>query len=268
MSQGSVSTMDPTEMSTQALLADTQKTNLTDDLNKVSLASQTSEMDWEYTDVYFEEVSLCQDYIDHYKKLTDYYTTLKETLVTQGLEKAKEFLKENKESKKPSRNLKQVLNDCFKEGSKTKAKKLNQLDGLELLEKLKRHVCDQVISQTNNLPSYNDKETNIDQIKSHLVVCNNLLKRNQSGILKIVVVYGQWLNKLKSLHFGRFKSVCTEILQITPSWCHKLCKISTLFKRFPKLQELYLSITEASQLVKKIDSALQSHPDEQAFWSS
>ena len=144
-----------------------------------------------------------------------------------------------------------MLSDCFKEGSKTKAKKLNQLDGLELLEKLKRHVYDQTTHQTNNLPSYNDKETNIDQIKSHLVVCNNLLKRNQSGILKIVVVYGQWLNKLKSLHFGRFKSICTETLQITPSWCHKLCKESTLFKRFPKLQELSLSITEASQLVKK-----------------
>ena len=91
-----------------------------------------------------------------------------------------------------------MLSDCFKEGSKTKAKKLNQLDGLELLEKLKRHVYDQTTHQTNNLPSYNDKETNIDQIKSHLVVCNNLLKRNQNGILKIVVVYGQWLNKLKS----------------------------------------------------------------------
>ena len=263
MSQDSVSTMDPTEMSSQELLADTQKTNVTDDFNKVTLASQTSEMDWEYTDVFSEEISLCQDYIDHYKNLTDYYTTLKETLVTQGLEQAKEFLKENKESKKQPSNLKQVLNDCFKGGSKTKAKKLNQLDGLELLEKLKRHVYNQTTHQTNNLPSFHDKETNIEQIKSYLVVCNNFLKRNQSGILKIVVVYGQWLHKLKSHHFGRFKSICTEILQISPSWCHKLYKISALFKRFPKLQELSLSITEAAQLIKKIDSALQSHADHQ-----
>ena len=77
MFQGSVSTMDPTEMSTQELLADTQKTNLTDDLNKATFASQTSDMDWDNQDVYSEEISLCQDYIDHYKKINRLLYNLK-----------------------------------------------------------------------------------------------------------------------------------------------------------------------------------------------
>ena len=109
-------TMDPTEnlMSTQELLAN--------DLNRVSLPSQTSEMDWDNDDVFREQITLCQEYIDYHKTLTDYYTTLKEKLMTKGIEEAKTFFKEEQEPKKPSKNLKQVINDCFKVGSKAKLK--------------------------------------------------------------------------------------------------------------------------------------------------
>ena len=253
-------TMDPTEnlMSTQELLAN--------DLNRVSLPSQTSEMEWDNNDVFSEQITLCQEYIDYHKTLTDYYTTLQEKLKTKGIEEAKTFFKEEQEPKKPSKNLKQVINDCFKVGSKAKSKKLNQLEGLELLEQLKRYVCDQTTSQTDILPTYDDKEENIDKIKSKLVQCNNLLKRKHHELLKIVVVYGQWLIKLKKHNFGRFSSICREVLNITPSWCRKMCKISSLFGRFPKLQQLSLTISEALQLVKKIDLALQSSPTEQTFW--
>ena len=38
-------------------------------------------MDWDNQDVFSEEISLCEDFIDHYKNLTDYYSTSKETLI-------------------------------------------------------------------------------------------------------------------------------------------------------------------------------------------
>lgn len=248
-------------------MAGTQHTGISDEFSQLSQMSQTVDMGWDNPEFFAEEISLCQEYINHFSNLTKYYQTLKETLTSQGMEAAKKYLNENAEPQKPSKNIKQVVKHWPKIKSKTKTKKLIQLDGLDLLEELKKYV---LVQSTSELPSlkFDKNEANIDKIKSHLINCNNLLKSKQSNILGIVVVYGQWLDKFRNIHFGRFKSVCRETLEITPNWCRKLIKISTLFTRFSKLQQLSLSITEVSQLVKKIEIALEKNTTEEEFWRS
>ena len=147
--------------------------------NLLSESSQTFDMDWDNQDVFSQEISLCQDYIDRYKNLTEYYSTLKETLVTQEIKEARNFLNENKEPKKPSKNVKQALKDWTKIKPKTKTKILNQLDGLEFLEEPKKYVHVHV-QTTSNIPTFDKNETNIDGIKAHLIDCNNLLQRKKT----------------------------------------------------------------------------------------
>lgn len=62
---------------------------------------------------------------------------------------------------------------------RTKAKKtknLNELEGLELLEQVKKSIQHENDSTQSFIPTFNDNETNIDNIKLHLDEYNNLLK--------------------------------------------------------------------------------------------
>ena len=112
------------------------------------------------------------------------------------------------------------------------------------------------------------KISDVNIIKQKLLNCEKQLRKNNYTSLKTVTIYGQYLNCLKKTHFGRFKSIVKETLEITPRWAHTLCNISVEVQKYVKIQSVYISISNLSSLLKHIKEAIEENPEEESYWKS
>ncbi len=191
--------------------------------------------------------------------MKEYCEQVKSVLEMKGKEGAREFLKSEKQPKKPAVNFLKSL----KEGETKKKNTLHSLRGEELLTELKRSIKE--VTMESFCVQF-EPCSNVETIKERLLICEKSIRGSNRQNLKIIAVYGSYLNILKSRHFGRFKSILTETVQIARSWAHTLIKVSVVLQKYKQLQCVDLPVSKLSPLLKHIVHALDKFPDEREFW--
>lgn len=205
-----------------------------------------------------EKLESLKKHIEYHTKLLEFYKQLDSIFQERGHKAAEEFELKANLPKKP-------IPVTFQNKRGKKSKVLTSLRGSELLEGLKNHLYYDG-STSESLLFSTSRTTDIEELKQKLLVCEKQYKSKATDTLKIVVVYGQYLEVLRNRHFGRFKGVCLEVLRITPRWARDLINISILLKTYPKFQQLNLPIKTMLSLRKHIHQALENNEEEAAFW--
>jgi hypothetical protein len=81
------------------------------------------------------------------------------------------------------------------------------------------------------------------------------------------VVLGCWLDNLSKMLRGEFNRFISDHIKYGARWVHKLRALSRLFCKYKRLQELSLTISQASQLVTRVKKAIDDlEGKEKAFW--
>ncbi|XP_070205732.1 uncharacterized protein [Littorina saxatilis] len=209
------------------------------------------------TEVDSEKLESLKKHIEYHTKLLEFYKQLDSIFQERGHKAAEEFELKANLHKKP-------IPVTFQNKREKKSNVLTSLRGSELLEGLKNHLY--YDGSTSESLLFSTRTTDIEELKQKLLVCEKQYKSKATDTLKIVVVYGQYLEVLRNRHFGRYKGVCLEVLRITPRWARDLINISILLKTYPKFQQLNLPIKTMLSLRKHIHQALENNEEEAAFW--
>jgi hypothetical protein len=207
---------------------------------------------------YYELMEL-NNHIVYYNSMKEYCEQVKSVLEMKGKEGAREFLKNEKQPKKPDVNILKAL-----KGEETKKKNtLHSLRGKELLRELKS------MTRGSTMDGFSvcfDPSSNVETIKERLLICEQSFRGSKRQQLKIIAVYGGYLNILRNKHFGRFKSILIETIQIARSWANTLIKVSVVLQKYKQLQCVNLPVSKLSPLLKHIVHALDEFPEEREFW--
>ncbi|ESO92297.1 hypothetical protein LOTGIDRAFT_233102 [Lottia gigantea] len=128
------------------------------------------------------------------------------------------------------------------------------------LKKLKAHLHDIEIPIT--IEPYDHRKTGDEAVKNIVINCDRFLKQAASRSIKEYVTFGLWLQKLYI-----FESIMKNELTISVSWSRKLRKLAKLCDKYPRFQNLTISISKLLTQILKIERELERTSDEdQAFW--
>ncbi|ESP00427.1 hypothetical protein LOTGIDRAFT_173158 [Lottia gigantea] len=197
-----------------------------------------------------QDTSLIDANISYHVEHLNHNWQLKDILLTKGYQEAKNFHIEKFEelSKKPKNQFSE-----------------NLTHNKGLLKELKAHLHDIEIPIT--IEPYDHTKTGDEAVKNIVINCDRFIKQAPFRSIKEYVTFGLWLQKLYILNHGDFESIPINELTISVSWSRKLRKLAKLCDKYPRFQNLTISISKLLTQVLKIERELErTSAEEQAFW--
>jgi len=219
----------------------------------------------EHYDVNEDTMNSISDWITFHQKRVQYYTGLKREYRSGGEMYAYRYqqTESHKLPKKPE-NVKFTL--VKRESTGSISKPLDQLKGIQLLEELKKHLRTDS-TKGGNVKEFDPEETDATKIENIIQEGERFIVYKHKMILADAVQLGLWMEKLVELTNNGFKNFVDCFCEFSVQWAYKIRKYAKVFSKYPRLQQLNISLTMATKICDPFERALTANPNHQHFWS-
>lgn len=223
----------------------------------------------ESRDVRLDKVDKLNKNIGYHRESMQYYTSLKREYIENGDLHAYAYQETHKLPKKPEVvKFSLTGGDGRRHSTESTTKPLDQLRGVKLLDELKKpENLRSDVKKGGNVAEFDPQESDETVIQNKIKEGEEFVVYKQKLILRDAVQLGLWIERYCELSEESFTDFVENTCQFSVSWAYKIRSYATVFAKYPKLQQLNISLTTAIKICKNVDRALSAYPNHARFWS-